>query len=471
MPDLIEADLCVVGAGSGGLSVAAGAAQLGARTVLVEKDRMGGDCLNHGCVPSKSLLAAGHAAQSMREGGRFGVRPVEPEIDFDRVHAHVQEVIAGIAPHDSVERFEGLGVTVIKGHARFIDRDRIEVEGREVRARRLVLATGSRPAVPPVDGLDAVPYLTNETVFDLTERPERLLVLGGGPIGTELAQAFRRLGAAVTVADMGPILPKDDPELVAVVRRRLLAEGIELREHARVVAAEAGPALILEDGAGRQRLEGTHLLLATGRRPNVEDLGLERAGIAFDRNGIQVDARLRTTNRRVFAIGDCAGGLQFTHLAGYHAGIVIRNALFRLPARASTRAIPRVTFTDPELAAVGLGEAAAAAEGRKVEVLRWAFADNDRARTERRTEGLVKAVVSPRGRVLGGAIVGAHAGELILPWVLAVERRLKLGALANLVAPYPTLGEVTKRVAGSWFTPRLFSARTRRLVRLLAWLP
>jgi pyruvate/2-oxoglutarate dehydrogenase complex dihydrolipoamide dehydrogenase (E3) component len=340
--------------------------------------------------------------------------------------------------------------------------------GQIVRARRFVIATGSRPAVPSVPGLADLPHLTNETVFELTERPQHLLVMGGGPIGCELAQAFRRLGSEATLVDLGPILPKDDPELVAVVRQRLVAEGVILHERVRVVAVEPGPALVTDADGARQRLEGSHLLVATGRRPNVEDLGLDAAGIACDHKGIKTDKRLRTTNARVFAIGDAAGGLQFTHVASYHAGVVIKNALFRLPARATTAAIPWVTYTDPELAAVGLSEAAAQDQGLTHEVLRWPFAENDRARAEHATEGLIKVVASRRGKVLGATIVGAHAGELILPWVLALERRLPLSAMASVVAPYPTLSEVSKRAAGSYFSPRLFGERTRWLVRLLA---
>jgi pyruvate/2-oxoglutarate dehydrogenase complex dihydrolipoamide dehydrogenase (E3) component len=468
MNQSLTPDLCVIGAGSAGLSVAAGAVQMGASVVLIEAHRMGGDCLNYGCVPSKSLIAAAAAAEAMRRCEPLGIRPVIPAIDFRAVHRHVHGVIAGIAPHDSVERFEGLGVRVIREHARFTGPGELVAGGRRVRARRFVIATGSRPAAPPVPGLADVPYLTNETVFELTERPRHLLVMGGGPIGCELAQAFRRLGSEVTLVDLGPILPKDDPELVAVVRQRLVAEGVILHERVQVVAVEPGPALLIEADGARQRLEGSHLLVATGRRPNVEDLGLDAAGIACDHKGIKTDKRLRTTNARVFAIGDAAGGLQFTHVAGYHAGVVIKNALFRLPARATTATIPWVTYTDPELAAVGLGEAEARDQGLAHEVLRWPFAENDRARAERATEGLIKVVTSRRGKVLGASIVGAHAGELILPWVLALERRLPLSAMAGMVAPYPTLSEVSKRAAGSFFTPRLFSERTRWLVRLLA---
>ncbi|MFZ1427236.1 MAG: FAD-dependent oxidoreductase [Geminicoccaceae bacterium] len=461
-------DLCIIGAGSAGLSVAAAAAQMGAAVVLIERGEMGGDCLNVGCVPSKSLIAAAAAAQSMRTGTPFGVAPARPEVDFAGVRQHVRDVIAGIAPMDSVERFQRLGVEVIREQARFSGPDEVVAGLRRVRARRFVVATGSRPAVPPIAGLGAGPYLTNETVFDLARLPTRLLVLGGGAIGCELAQAFRRLGSEVVLADMGPILAKDDPELTAVVRCRLTSEGIELREHVRVTGVETGPALFIEGAAGREVLAGSDLLIATGRKPQVEDLGLEIAGIAHDAQGIKVDARLRTTNARVFAIGDVAGGMQFTHRANYQAGIVIRNALLRWPARASDRAIPRVTFTDPELASVGLSEAAARSAGVSHEVLRWPLADNDRARAERTTAGLIKVVAGKRGRILGAAIVGSHAGELILPWVLAVQQRMKLSAMAGVVAPYPTLSEISKRVAGAYYAPRLFSDRVRWLVHLLA---
>lgn len=464
MQQTLTPDLCVIGAGSGGLSVAAGAAQLGAAVVLVERGAMGGDCLNVGCVPSKSLIAAAAAAHAARSGAPFGVT-ADPKVDFAAVRGHIQKVIAGIAPHDSVERFEGLGVTVLRETARFVGPNQVQAGDRAIRARRYVVATGSRPVIPPVPGLAQLDCLTNESVFDLAELPRRLLVLGGGPIGCELAQAFRRLGAEVAIVDQGPILPRDDPELAEVVRARLLAEGVELHERMEVVRAEPGPALVL---AGRaEPVRGTHLLVAAGRRATVDGLDLQAAGIATDAKGIKVDARLRTTNARVFAIGDVAGGPQFTHAAGYQAGIVVRNALFRLPARASTRAMPHATFTDPELAAVGLSEAQAQAQGIRHEIVRWPFAENDRARAERATDGLVKIVAGRSGRVLGAAIVGAHAGELILPWVLAVERGLRLSALANLVAPYPTLSEVSKRAAGAYYTPRLFSDRTRWLVRLL----
>lgn len=469
MTALLKPDICVIGAGSAGLSVAAGAAQLGAETVLIESGPMGGDCLNVGCVPSKSLIAAAAHAHAMRSAEPFGIEPVRPVVRMDRVRRHIDEVIAGIAPHDSVERFESLGVQVIRAHGRFTDDRTVEAGGFAIRARRFVVATGSRPAVPPIQGLDTVPFLTNETIFANETLPEHLLVLGGGPIGVELAQAYRRLGANVTVLDIGPLMARDDPELAAVVRAALTREGVVLHERASLLRVEPGPALVIERDGAEQRIAGSLLLVATGRQPVVQDLGLDDAGIAHDRHGITVDSGLRTTNRRVYAIGDVAGGLQFTHVAGYHAGLVIKSALFRLPVRVSDRAIPRVTYTDPELAQVGLDAATAEAQGIAHEVVSWPFRENDRARTARTTEGLIKVVASRRGRVLGAGIAGAGAGELILPWVLATGQRLKLSTMAELVVPYPTLGEAGKRAAGSFFSERLFSGRTRKLVAFLRW--
>ncbi len=464
----LHADLCIIGAGSGGLSVAAGAVQMGASVVLIEKGAMGGDCLNTGCVPSKALIAAAHAAHAVADGARFGVYAGTPRIDFRQVHDHVHGVIGAIAPHDSVERFEGLGVQVIQGAARFVDRTTAEVNGQKVRARRFVIATGSRAAVPPVPGLADSGYLTNESIFELTERPAHLIVMGGGPIGLEMAQAFRRLGSEVTVVEKFSILAKDEPEAVDVVRRQLAAEGVRLLEGTgvkSVAKVKGGVAVELErDGAAAETISGSHLLVAAGRRPNVENLNLEAAGISFTPKGITVDARLRTSNTRVFAIGDVAGGPQFTHIAGYHAGIVIRNALFGLPARVSYDALPWVTYADPELAHTGLTEADARKAGHPVQVLSWPLAMNDRAQAERRTEGLAKIILGRKGRVIGATIVGPHAGELIGAWALAISQKLGIGAIASVVLPYPTLSEVGKRAAGSYYTPKLFGAGTRRLV-------
>jgi len=468
MTSSIAPDLCVIGAGSGGLAVAAGAAQMGAEVVLVERGIMGGDCLNFGCVPSKSLLAAARIADLWRRGAGLGIAYARPRIDFAAVADSVQRVIAEIAPNDSAERFEGLGVRVLRAEARFTSPRTVHAGGVEIRPRRFVIATGSQPAVPPIPGLDDVPYLTNETVFANHDLPEHLIVIGGGPIGIEMAQAHRRLGARVTVLDVGPLLPRDDPELSAILAGRLSSEGIVVRpgiEIADIGRTEKTVAVRLASG---ERISGSHLLVAAGRRPTIEGLDLAAAGIAATAQGITVDARLRTTNRRVFAIGDVVGGPQFTHVALYHAGIVIRNALFRIPAKVDYRALPWVTYTDPELAQVGLTEAGSRAIEGVPRVLRWRFAENDRAQTERETEGMVKVVTRGNGHILGASILGAGAGDLILPWALAISQKLKIGALANLIVPYPTRGEASKRAAGSYYTPTLFSARTRRLVRLLA---
>lgn len=465
--ETIKTDICVIGAGSGGLSVAAGAAQMGAKTVLIEKGKMGGDCLNYGCVPSKSLLAAAKRAQSFRSGEAFGIKAQEPVVDFAQVHAHVESVIAAIAPNDSVERFEGLGVKVIQAAARFTGPRTLEAGGYEITARRFVIATGSRAAVPPIPGLGDVSYLTNETLFELTECPTHLLIIGGGPIGMEMAQAHKRLGAEVTVIEAGKALGKEDPEFAGIALTALRREGVTIHEERGAEKVEKTASGIAVTLAGGERVEGSHLLVAAGRTPNLEELGLEEAGVDYERSGITVDARLRSSNKKIFAIGDAAGGPQFTHVAGYHAGIVIRNALFRLPAKADHTSIPRVTYTDPEIAHVGETEEEARARYGRVEVLRWPFAENDRAQAEKQIEGMAKIVTDSHGRILGASIVGAHAGELLQPLVLAKANGLKVSALASAVVPYPTLTEVSKRAAGSYYTPTLYSMKTRLLVRFL----
>ncbi len=466
----LDVDLCIIGAGSAGLSVAAGAAQLGQSVVLCEHAHMGGDCLNFGCVPSKALIAAAKAAQRVRDAGKFGIGTGAPEIDATAVRAHVRGVIAAIEPNDSQARFEGLGVTVLRAHAKFRDARTIEAGDHVVRARRFVVATGSSPFVPPIPGLSTTPHLTNETVFELGETPRHLIVIGGGPIGCELAQAHRRLGAEVSIIEAFTICPKDDPELVAVVRKALLADGVLINEGAKVktVAGIAGAITVtLETTDGERQISGSHLLVAAGRRANVAGLELEKAGIAYTAKGITVDAGLRTSNARVFAIGDVAGALQFTHVAGYHAGIVIRRALFRLPAKASYAAAPWVTYTEPELANVGLTEAQARAQHGEIRIARWPFHENDRAQAERETAGFVKIVATPRGKILGAGIVGPQAGELIQPWVLAMTKGLTMRDMSSMIVPYPTLGEVNKRAASAFFTAALFSPRTKWLVRLL----
>ena len=468
MSRTMDCDVCVIGAGAAGLSVAVGAAQLGARTVLFEKGTMGGDCLNYGCVPSKALLAAAHAAHGVAQAGRYGIRAGAPEGDFAAVMRRVHAVIEQIAPHDSVERLEGLGVRVLGAPAQFTGREEVAGAGITVRARRFVIAAGSAARIPPVRGIDEIGALTNETLFSLTRRPEHLLILGGGPVGVEMAQAFRRLGSAVTLLQRGRLLPREEPELVDALRARLAAEGISIHEGAEVIeVARAAGGIVARYGQGGE-VVGSDLLAATGRQPRLTGLALERAGIEYTLGGIRVDARLRTTNRRVFALGDVIGAPQFTHAAGYQAGIVIRNALFRVPARVDYRALPRVTYCDPELAQVGLTEAQARARfGAAVQVVRASLEDNDRARAQGQTAGGIKVVTDRRGSILGAGILGPQAGELIPVWGLAISRGLRLSALTNLILPYPTLGEISKAAASAFYAPKLFSPWPRRLVRLL----
>jgi pyruvate/2-oxoglutarate dehydrogenase complex dihydrolipoamide dehydrogenase (E3) component len=470
---LLKPDICVIGAGSAGLSVAAGAAQLGAETVLLEAGVMGGDCLNYGCVPSKALLAAAKAATQHRHAAGFGVEYVPPRIDLAQVQAHIKETIAAIAPHDSVERFEGLGVTVLKSWAKFVDDRTVEAGDTRIQARRFVLATGSSAFVPPIAGIDQAPHLTNETVFEHVAEIRDLVVLGGGPIGVELAQGFARLGAKVQLVEMARLLPRDDARAVELVRASLQRDGVALHEGSaatEVLRAGDRMRLAIRDAKGEVRwLEGGHLLVAVGRRPRIENMGLELAGIAATSKGIQVDGGLRTTNRRVYAIGDCNGGPAFTHVAGHQAELVIRSALFRLPVSFDARALPWVTYSDPELAQIGLTEEAARREHDDVVVTHQPAAGNDRARTERHEAGFLKIVSDRRGRVLGVTIVGVQAGELLAPWCLAMARGLKLSAVAGLMLPYPTLSETGKRAAGQFYAGRLFSPATRKLVRVLRW--
>lgn len=467
----INADICIIGAGSGGLSVAASTVLLGMKVVLIEKGLMGGDCLNTGCVPSKSLIAAARRAHEMRTAGKFGIRPVEPEVDAAALNDHIKSVIAGIARNDSIERFTGMGVEVIQAPARFRDKHTVEAGDTLIKAWRFVIATGSSPAVPPIPGLDKVPYLTNETLFDLRQPIGHLVVIGGGSVGMEMAQAYLRLGAKVTVLEGLKALGRDDPELSDVVLKHVRAEGMVVREGARVEQVSGWPGAVqvtIATSEGSEVVEGTHLLIAAGRKPNVHGLNLEAAGIKYDNRGIMVGEGLVTSNRRVFAIGDViGGGQQFTHVANYHAGIVFRRALFRLPAKVQSELIPWVTFTDPELAQVGLTEDQARQKHGPIQVFRWPYHENDRAQTERATEGFVKVVTDRKGRILGAGIAGRDAGELIQIWSLAISQGLKITAMTQWIAPYPTLGEISKRAAMGTYALSAGKPMVRKVVGLL----
>lgn len=469
----IETDLLVIGAGSGGLSVASGAVQMGAKVVLLEGGEMGGDCLNYGCVPSKALIASGKVAYGMSHASVYGVADVAPQVDYAAAQRHVSDVISQIAPVDSQERFEGLGVTVIREYGKFLSENEVQAGDTVIAARRIVIATGSSPLVPPIPGLDKVPYLTNETLWEQVERPRHLLVIGGGPIGMEMAQAHRRLGSEVTVIEGAKALGKDDPEMAEVVLEKLRAEDIVIAEDAMAQEIRGTEGAIEVEAKDGRIFRGTHLLVAVGRKANTGSLNLDAAGVETTRAGIKVDDSLKTTNRRIYAIGDVAGGLQFTHVAGYHAGIVIRSALFGLPAKTKTSHIPWATYTDPELAQVGLTEAQAQEKhGDRLETVRFHYSHNDRAIAERKTTGLIKVMVV-KGRPVGVSIAGYQAGELINLWSLVIANGLKMSHVANMVSPYPTIGEVNKRAAGAYFSPRLFeSDMVKRVVGLVQrWLP
>ena len=462
-------DLAIIGAGSGGLSVAAAAAQFGQKVILFEKGKMGGDCLNYGCVPSKALLAAAKQAQVFRTSAKYGISAISPEVNFKKVHAYVRSVIANIEPNDSVVRFEKLGVKVVLAAAKFRDARSVETAEGVFAARRFVIATGSRAAVPPIPGLKDVAYFTNETIFDNAVLPKHLIIIGGGPIGMEMAQAHRRLGSEVTVIEAFEPLAKDDPELTGIVFEGLRAEGISILARTPIRKISQSKSGITVETEGQRPIAGSHLLVAAGRIANVDGLNLEAASVAYTAKGVTVDKGLRSSQANIYAIGDVAGGLQFTHVAGYHAGLVIRNVLFRLPVRNRTDIIAHVTFTDPELAQVGLTEVEALKQyGSAVTVLRWPFKDNDRAQAEGKTAGLIKAVIGRRGKILGVGIAGTQAGEIIQPWVLAITEGLKIKAMAGMIAPYPTLGDINRRVAINYFSGLVSNRLVRCVIRLVS---
>lgn len=473
----IQADVCVIGAGSGGLNVASGSAQLGVRTVLIEGGEMGGDCLNTGCVPSKALLHVAKTAQVVRKSSRYGISMGQGEVTVDYAQAmtHVRDAITAIEPHDSQERFEGLGVNVIRDYGRFLDPHTVEAGDHRIRAKFFVIATGSHALIPPVPGLTEIPFLTNETLFTNTDKPEHLAIMGGGPIGAEMAQAHRRLGCKVTLIEMASsIMGKDDPDLVAVVRRQLIAEGIGVREGTRVsaVSGTAGDlSLTLEADGASETLKASHLLVATGRKPAIERLNLDAAGIDHTPQAITVRPNMRTSQRHVFAIGDVVGGPQFTHMAGHHASVVVREMLFRMPAKADTKTVPWVTYTDPELAQIGMTETAARAAGLEPRVELTNVGGNDRYITENIEEGLAKLVFDARGKLLGAGIAAPGAGDLIASLGLVIGGQIKLSTLASQIVPYPTHAEVPKRMAGAHLAPTLFAKRTQRLIKLLLKLP
>lgn len=472
MTEVLKPDICVIGAGSGGLSVAAAAAAFGVSVVLIEKGKMGGDCLNYGCVPSKAILAAGKHAQSIRDASKFGITVEgEPRVNFKKVHDHIHDVIAQIEPNDSVERFTGLGVEVIQAEGKFKDAKTVIAGDKEIQARRFVISTGSSTFIPPIKGLDSVSYLTNESLFENTKKMGHLAIIGGGPIGMEMAQAHRRLGCEVTVIEAAKALGKDDSELTAILLDELKKEGINILEDATVAnVAQKGKQGIRISYTKDEKsfdIDATHLLVATGRAANVDGLSLGAAGIEYTRRGIQVSNDLRTTNKRVYAIGDVTGGLQFTHVAGYHAGLVIRGILFRKKAVPNNAMIPWVTYTEPEMGHVGLTEEHARKKYGNIKVLRWPYHENDRAQAERKTTGLIKMVTNKKGLIVGVSIVGTGAGEMMNMWALAISNKLKVGDVVGYVSPYPTLSEIGKRAAVTNYTSLSRKPIIRNLIGFL----
>ena len=443
----VEYDLVVIGGGSAGLLAAGVAAALKAKVALIERDRLGGDCLWYGCVPSKSLIHASRVAYDVKHADRFGIYCKDPEIDFALAIAHVQGVISTIQPHDSPERFEGLGVEVIFGSGKFIDRKTFEVNNRQLKARAFIIATGSRPAKLPISGLESAGYITNEEVFSITERPDSLAIIGGGPIGCELGQAFSRLGTKVTIiASRDRLLPKEDPEAVEVIHQQFVSEGINILLNTKVERVETHHDASLL-WAGEEKIVADEILVAAGRQPNVETLNLDAAGVKMGKKGIEVNNKLQTSNPRIYACGDVIGGYQFTHVAGYQANVALKNALFLPIFKADNRVIPWATFTDPELARVGLTEQEARERyGNDIYIVKQEFAEVDRAQAEAATAGFAKIITRRNGEILGAHMVGAAAGELIHEIVLAMSHKLKISALGGIHI-YPTLAEVNSKAA------------------------
>ena len=466
-----EFDIAIIGGGSGGLVVAAGGATLGAKVALVERHKLGGDCLWYGCVPSKTLLKSAHIAHNMRHADRWSLGPIDPKPNLAKVMERVAEVIKGIEPNDSPERFRGLGVDVILGAGKFVSPDAFEVDGRRLTAKTFVIATGSRPAVPKLPGLDTTPYLTNETLFDLREPVPSLIVIGAGPIGSEMAQAFRRLGSEVTVIDIAlRILPREDADVADVVFRAMQAEGIRYLLGASVLGftgAKGDVRVTVRTADGTPMIiPASHVLLAAGRTANVDGLGLDVAGVKIDHGRIVTDGGLTTTNRNIYVIGDAAGGYQFTHLAEHHAGIVLRRALFRMKWVQPSTVLPWCTFTDPELARVGLSETEAKQRGIDHRVYRFAFDEIDRARAEGETEGFAKIVTAANGKLLGAAIVGPRAGELIAEYALALSKGMNAKDLTGVIHAYPTFAQINRRVADQRLKEGLTPASKRWIQRI-----
>lgn len=466
-------DIGVIGGGAAGLTVASGASQLGAKTVLLERaPRLGGDCLHTGCVPSKTLIRTAGVYHRMRHAERYGLPGVKMlPVDMARINARIRSVIDTIQEHDSEERFCGLGVKVVFGEASFADDHVVDCSGTRISAKFWVIATGSSPVRPPIPGLPDVDSLTNEDLFELDSLPESMLVIGGGPLGCEMAQAFGRLGTRVRILQRNrQLLPGADEDMARVVLDALVGEGVAVDLGADTVAVRPGPGGVEVEyacGGGSFSVTAEKLLVSTGRSPNVAGLKLENCGVDYDERGVRTDDRLRTTNKHIFAAGDVTGRYQFTHAAGYEGGVVIANIVFRLPRRIDYTWLPWCTYTDPELAGVGMGEKQARERGVEHTVWEEAFADNDRAQAEGESAGKIKLILDRRDKPLGVQVAGVHAGELAAEWVAALNGKLSLSAMASAIHPYPTVAEINKRVAGRVLSSKLFSDRVRKTLSFI----
>lgn len=470
MSEIVDCDIAIIGGGTGGLVLAAGAVQMGANVVLIENKKMGGDCLNYGSIPSKSLLAAAKLAWQIKNADCFGISVTEMNINFKKVMQRVIQVIHTVAEHDSIEHFEKLGVRVIQASGSFVDPDTVQAGDLHIKAKRFVIATGSSAFIPPINGLDRIIYYTNETIFSLTEQPKHLIVIGGGPIGCELAQAFAMLGSQVTLIESQKILPRDEADCVDIIRKKLQDMGISIYEGATVqqlMQEDHTIRVIAKEQEKTLEIHGSHILIAAGRRPNVQNLNLEKANIVYSDKGIEVDNKLCSSNKKVYVIGDAAGGFQFTHIANYHASVVLKNILLRLPTKVDYKNVPWVIYTEPELAHIGLLTEEIKKEHPHAKILESAFTDNDRAQTDHQTLGKIKLIIDKDNEILGVTIVGHNAGELLLPWIMAIREGKSLRSFTDAIVPYPTFSEISKRVAREFYVPLVFSDKVRWVVKKL----
>lgn len=453
-------DLTVIGGGSAGLTIASGAASFGARVALVEKDKMGGDCLNWGCVPTKALIRSATVAATVKEAHRYGVKSSGVEIDFPAVMQRMRGIVNTIAEHDSPERFRSMGVDVLLGEAEFKNANEIRIGDHQISSKNVVIATGSRPAVPPIPGLTETGFITNIEALQLEVLPKSLAILGGGPIGLEFAQAFARLGARVTVIEMFPtLLPREDAQAAEFVRESLVNEGVHLMLGSKVVEAkkgENGKVVVIEQNGERREVSCEEIFVATGRRPNVEIPGLANIGIEVAKTGIVVDSHLRTTIPHIYAAGDVKGGLQFTHVAGYEGRVVVRNTLFPFKQRVDYRVVPWAVYTDPEIAHVGFTEQEAKDHYGWIGVYTMPFHDVDRAVIDGQDEGFVKVIADKKGQIVGAHVVGDHAGDLIQELVFAMRHRMPIGKISEVIYAYPTKVEGVHKAADLYWRQKLF---------------